>query len=235
MKKKIIISIILLLAIGAGGIYTYYKTGLLSAYRFKHDVEKYNNQMKPNSEVFYPYVAVPTDNPVKYVSEKDAVEFLDKGTGAILFGFPNCPWCRNLIPVLLNVATDMKINQIKYLDIYNIRDTKTLGDDLSITTTKEGTASYFQLLNKLDLHLNNYTLTDSDGNKHDTGEKRLLAPTIVFVKSGNIMLVNEATVKSHIDKGDGYSPMTDEEKAELYSILKNGFDLIYAANPTQGC
>ena len=51
--------------------------------------------------------------------EEEIFDILD-GTGIIYFGFPECPWCRNAVPVLLDAAEEVGIEKIYYIYIDNL-------------------------------------------------------------------------------------------------------------------
>ena len=53
---------------------------------------------------------------LEYLTEKEAVKLLEKGTGIIYFGFSGCPWCRNLVPILTDLAEELE-EPVYYLDI----------------------------------------------------------------------------------------------------------------------
>ena len=70
-----------------------------------------------------------------------------------------------------------------------------------------------------------FQMWDKDGNDIDTGEKRLYAPLVVFVKNGKIVGSHEGTVPTHIEGN-----LSTEEREELYNIYKKNIDDIYKSN-----
>ena len=167
MKKgsMIVIIIVFLFSIFMG--YRYFEdkkeTTSKDAVTFKKEYEALNNRVNPNNNKLYPEVSISNDNPVKYSSYDEIFEVLKSGTGVIYFGFPECPWCRNLVPVMLSAAKEVEIDTIYYLNIKDDRDVLMLNENGDIITEKEGNKKYFELVEKLDSILDDYILTDNDG------------------------------------------------------------------------
>ena len=49
-------------------------------------------------------------------------------SGVIYFGFPECPWCRNAVSVLLDAASETGIDKIYYMNNRDDRDIQSLKD-----------------------------------------------------------------------------------------------------------
>lgn len=129
---------------------------------------------------------------IKYVSAKQTVSLLKEGTGIIYFGFPNCPWCRNMLPVLLEAASNNNMT-VSYLNPRKLRDSKN---------------KQFQEI--MDI-LNEYLL------ENEEGSKMLYVPDVYFVKNGKIVGHHLGTVES---QSDPTIPLTDEQKQELKGIYE---------------
>jgi len=155
----------------------------------------------------YKKLNISEENPIVYSSLKDIKRILQNGTGVIYFGFKECPWCRTAVPVLLNAAKEAGVNRIYYFNDFSIRDIKQK-DEITgeIITTQEGSKEYYELLKILGEHASIYS-----GLEDDT-IKRLYAPTVVFVKSGEILGVHVGTIDSQVD---AYVELTDEQYKEL--------------------
>lgn len=102
----------------------------------------------------------------------------------MIFAFPRCPYCRNLITEATDVAvaenTTVYYCQIdKYRDRYEYNE-KTGKPQMTV----EAGEGYTELLSWLDEYLADYTVTDEAKNKIAVGEKRIGAPTIIRVKNG---------------------------------------------------
>ena len=142
----------------------------------------------------------------------------EKKTFAVYFGFDTCPWCRSVIEELVEVAKDLKVKEIYYVNIRpngeDIRDVITVNDDGSYITTKEGTDGYKKLLVLMHDVLANYSRTDKDGNNVDVKEKRIYAPNVVAVVNGKAVKLDTGISD---DQEDGYMELTDEMKNETHT------------------
>ncbi len=183
------------------------------AKKFRNEYMKLNDQVNSEGAV-YPTVVISEDNKVKYLTEKDAVKMLQEGTGIIYMGFNTCPWCRSLIPTLLDVSKKMN-ETIYYLDIKNIKSSFEIQNG-ELVTTQKGTKYYYQLLDLLDEYLDAYYITDGEGGDYDTQEKRIYSPTLVAIKDGEVTGFHTGTVSSQLS---GYDELTTEEKQELEKII----------------
>lgn len=190
--------------------------------KFKEEYEKYNNK-KVSSDKNYPSLEISEKNPIKYSTYEEIIDVIKNQTGIIYLGFPECPWCRSIIPVLFDIVKDNDINTIYYLNIKNERSSYVVQDNKLVYeidengNEKKGTEDYHNLLKVLDKYLTEYTITYED-KTYETGEKRIYAPTVIFVKDGKILGVHVSTVSSHLS---GYDKMTDEQTEELYSIYED--------------
>lgn len=153
---------------------------------------------------------IPENNKMKYATYNEVMEMLESGTGVIYFGFPQCPWCRNAVPVLINSASDTDLKEILYFNALSIRDKKHLDDNGNIVVDQEGTEEYYKLIEKLSSVLGPY-----DG-LNDSSIKRLYFPTVVFVKDGNIIMAHEGTVESQTDPSKPLSKIQTEELYQIY-------------------
>ena len=221
-KNKIILLIILIATIIIVGVCVFAimkhesitkENEVSDAAKFKEEYESLNGSKYEN--LTYPTVTINENNTVKYIKEAEAVELIKDGTGLIYFGFAKCPWCRTLITSLVDVAREAHTT-IYYLDIQDIRSSIELTSDNLIKTTKKGTDSYYDLLNLMTEYLSDYELTDDEGNKYQTGEKRLYAPTLLAVKDGNIVGFHEGTVDS---QKSGFDALSKKGEKELNKIL----------------
>ena len=157
-----------------------------------------------NGKNDYIDVNIPSDNNIVYADYEQIFDILD-GTGVIYFGYPECPWCRNAVPVLIEAAKQAEVDQIYYLNNNEDRDTKTLKDG-KVVTEKEGTDNYNKLLEKLGDKASTYEGLE------DNSIKRLYFPTLVVVKNGEITDYIEGTVDS---QKDPQKPLNEKQKKEL--------------------
>lgn len=156
-------------------------------------IKDLNNDGKRFSEE-YSNLNIDEQNPMKYKTDKEIIEILKSGTGIIYFGFPDCPWCQNAVPVLLEVAKEMEIDEIYYFNPKEIR--------------KDNTESYQEIVKLLD---DNLTIDEN-------GNKRLYVPDVYFISSGKIIGHHFKTIDTQTDPKN--NPLTEEQKAELKTIYK---------------
>jgi len=196
------------------------------AYKFRTEYAELNNQTNESNGKTYPTVDLNNNNPFVYASVDDIKNLFDNGTGVIYFGFPTCPWCRNLVPVLNEAVNNTSIEKVYYYNIKSIRSSISFDDNNKLVNEK-GNDFYYYLLDKLDSYLTEYTIKDKNNKDYDTKEKRLYAPTVVFVKEGKIIGVHEGTVDS---QEDPYVVLDDKQKDELMSIFQD-----YLTKVTESC
>lgn len=173
------------------------------AVRFKKEYESLNGK-KTESNKKYLNVTIKNSNKIVYASYSRIFEILNT-TGVIYFGFPECPWCRNAVPLLLEAANETGIEKIYYMNNKEDRDIKSLKDG-KIITEKDGTNNYNKLLKKFGENASVYE------NLNDSNIKRLYFPTVVVVKNGKIVDYITGTVDSQTDP---YKPLNSKQKKEL--------------------
>ena len=214
MKKILMIIMILVLLVGCNTS----KKEMTDAMRFKEEYENLNGEKTSYDDSYYRTIDIAEDNPIIYKDASDIVKMIDnKDTFVVYFGFSSCPWCRSVVPNLISVANVLGIDTIYYVDVKDIRDTMELDSDGNIITSKEGIDSYYELLNRLDSVLDDYTLTDKDGNVVDTNEKRIYAPNIVAVVDG---VATKMTTGISDLQENAYDDLTDEINNESYDKIK---------------
>ena len=125
-----------------------------------------------------------------------------------------------MVSLLDEVSLSYSTDKIYYYNIKDIRSTITVNDNNELET-KKGTDFYYQLLEKLDNYLEDYTITDKKDKTIKTGEKRLYAPTVIFVKNGEVVEFIEGTVDS---QKDPYVALNENQRNELISKYQAGFN-----------
>ena len=142
----------------------------------------YNGRPVPNVEgKIYRSVNLPYDNTLSPVTATEAREIQD---GFIVFAFPTCPFCRNLLPVLADVAHAENI-PVAYCRIDTYRDRYVYSAEAAAPVqTQPAGEGYAGLLMWLDGCLDEYTVPDENKTPIPVGEKRIHAPTLVKVRDG---------------------------------------------------
>lgn len=186
--------------------------------KFKKEYEKLNGT-KTESGQKYQTLKIPRSNKMKYSSMEEAIELLDKGTGLIYFGMPNCPWCRTLVPVLINKAKCSCLENILYVDMSEARNTYEIVDNYP-SETKKAEKEYYELLEMLDDYLDSYTITDEDGVEHVLNEKRIYLPLVVAVKNGAIVGAHTGAVELK-DGQSAFDELDATQHSELEVIVDN--------------
>ena len=174
-------------------------------------VEEYTslNGKKNENNLEYPVVNIDENNLYYYASENEIIELLKSDEGVIYFGFPTDFASRNIIEALNDVVSEYGYDKIYYYNIKPIRSDAMISDDGKVIIEK-GNDFYYELLNILDDFLDPYVLIDDNLEEVATGEKRIEAPTVIFIKEGKI--------KGVIDNKDNLSK---EELSEIYKKILN--------------
>jgi len=173
---------------------------------FKEEYESLNNNSK------YREVSIIDDNKMTYITDLELVDKINnKEDLVVYFGFNTCPWCRSVIENLIEVANDLEIDKIYYLDIKDIRDIKKIEDN-NIIIEKEGTEGYNKLVNLLSDYLEDYIMEDK------VVGKRIYAPNILVIKNKTIKGVITGISDMQINPND---ELTNEIKEDSYNKIYN--------------
>lgn len=158
MKKKrimILVSVIILFMIGVVSLVLFLKKDKKTV----SDMEKFSAE----------YHEVAKNNVFVYRNIYEIINILEKGTGIVYLGFPECKWCQRYTKYLNEVAMDMGISKIYY---YNIREDRKLN-----------TENYHKIVSILE----NYLQNDEEGNK------RIYVPSVIALKKGEIVGFDDET------------------------------------------
>lgn len=191
--------------------------------KFKEEYESLNGKSNSNDEILK-QVKIPDDNNIKYVTLAEAVNLIKKNTGIMYFAYPTNQKSRIVTPILINAMSNTELDEIYYLNVRpnddeasDIRDTFIVNKKKA-QKSKEADENYYELLKLLDKYLPKYTLTTSNGDVVNTGEKRLSVPTIITFDQGVIGSYIEGTIDNHdYDKDGILRDLTKKEEAELNS------------------
>ncbi len=211
MKKilYVVISMLLVLTITAC------KINNSDSLKFKEEYESLNNKSNENNGKKYRSISIPKDNPFIYKTADELVDMLqNKESFIVYFGFNSCPWCRSVLPTLIEVSKNLNIDKIYYVDVSDIRDTIVVNEDGELQTTKEGTKGYYKLIDLLKDVLSDYKLTNKDGKAISANEARIYAPNVVRVERGKGISLTTGVSELQTD---GYMDLTDDMIKETYS------------------
>ena len=218
--KKIIISLMLISAFILTGCQNKEKT---DAVKFKEEYERLNNQVVNDKK--YLELTIDKKNPIKYKTAEEIVDIIKNKTGIIYLGYPECRWCRNAVPVLLEAAKQTGVNDIYYLNMHDIRDKKELKDG-KVVTVEDGTEGYKKILEALGDKASVYK------DLNDESIKRIYVPLVVFVENGKVVATQESTVES---QKDPYVKLTEEQEKELLNIYKDNIHKVYNDMCDESC
>lgn len=222
MKKenKIIVSLIVLFSL----ITVFYCVYLVinrdlkisDAIKFRNEFMNLNDKINLDNDKQYLNVSISNTNTVKYTTEDEIINILEKGNGLIFLGDATSSWCRSIVSTLTEIAEQEK-ETIYYFDISNIRSLFELDND-KISKVKDGTKGYYKILKLLEDYLEDFYITDELGNHYNTGEKRLNVPTLIMVRKGSITGFHQGTIGT---QESSYDKLTGEEGEKLKEIIKN--------------
>lgn len=149
------------------------------------------------------YKKVDKDNNFKYATYNNIIEIFEKSSGIIYLSYPSCVYCNEAAPILNEVAKEKKVKEIFYYNFSEIRSSNTLE---------------YKKLTEL---LKDYIGEDESGNK------RITAPTTVFVQNGTIkgVIVGEFT-----DEEKETKELSEESKNKLKEEYKKLTDEVYNAD-----
>ena len=98
-----------------------------------------------------------------YAEPADILDIIDGGDGVVFLGFPECPWCQQLVPIIQEAAQSENIDKIYYL---NIKESRANNDEV-----------YQKLVTKLQDYLP----------KDDNGNPRISVPDVTAYRGGQIV------------------------------------------------
>lgn len=192
MKKNNYLLYIIFLVFVIGGVVCYML--------FVDDGEPNVNETTKDAYKFYTeYPDVTANNVFMYKTEEEIIEILEKKSGIVYFGFPECKWCQAYVVHLNEVAKENGIKEIYYLNIREIRENKT--------------DNYLRIVELMQ----NYLPFD------ENGDKKIYVPQVAFVNEGKIWAADSET--STISEGTPAEYWTDAKIESLKNKLTNYIDL----------
>jgi len=214
MKKFLISTLILLFVITLTGCSLESESD-----KFREDYESLNGEKTEDGNK-YREISIDYNNPIKYSSFKEVKEKIDnKDTFIVYVGFSACPWCRSVLPYVLESAKENKIDEIYYI---NVREDNTKESDLrgyfkldennNVVVDIYPDKYYHDVLNTLNDFLEPFTIENEQGEVFETGENRLYAPTIIVYKKGKAIALDECISDKQTDP---YQKLTKEMQKEM--------------------
>ena len=140
--------------------------------RFKQEYEELNDVLNDDGTNRYFYLAIDEDNNIVYLTYEKLLDFTSGGKGLLYFGRPACPWCRLLIPYMLEYAKEADVN-IYYYDIERDRD--------------EDNEQYRNILRIFRGYFPTDTVTQNENDRDfNPGLKRVVLPQLFYMHNGAI-------------------------------------------------
>ena len=222
-KTILVFLLISLMIIGGLMLYFSFKEEVVieksDAVKIKEEYESLNNTKNENNQRLYPNVVLDENNVFVKSNENEIIDILNS-EGYIYFGDYTDAYSRSLISLVDEVSKNNIISKINYFDISTIKDEIALDDLNEPIIKKQGSNSYYKMLEILDEWLPNYYLINEEGTKIDTLEKYIVVPTIVVVKDGEIKNLRMGTIES---QKTGYDELSSDEVSKIKEELDNLF------------
>lgn len=149
--------------------------------KIETDAEKFSKE----------YTEVDKNNVFVYRDTDQIINILEKGTGIVYLGFPECPWCQRYSKYLNEVALDLGVEKIYY---YNIREDRS-----------NNTEEY----QKIVAIIEDYLQYDEEGNK------RIYVPSVIALKKGEIVGFDDETAWDTKGFDDPQEYWTEDEVKDL--------------------
>ena len=190
MKKQILIGAVILLAVVVGGASWYW---LANKTTESQTTDVVSNVFRDQ------YPKVVEDHRFVISNPEEVLKIIDSGSGMVFLGFPGCPWCQQLAPIVDEAARAEGIDRIYYL---NIQQSRADNDE-----------TYQKLIDKL----KDYLPADEDGNP------RISVPDVTAYRNGEVVgrFEQEATAEGEQVTPDTYWTSERRERAivQLKSMM----------------
>lgn len=233
MKRKVLLIIMILTFLATGC-----STNKISedSLKFKEDYESLNGVETATKGIYYRVIKIDKDNPIIYTTFKEVKEKINNKDSFVLYvGFASCPWCRSVIPYILEEAKENDIDEIYYINIRednkkesDLRGYYKLNEDGNVIYDIYPDKYYHDVLNSLAEFLTPYTLTTDDNKVIETGEDRLYAPSLIAYKDGIAVALDECISDK---QENGYQKLTDE----IISEMKEKANKIFQTYKNKNC
>lgn len=130
----------------------------------------------------------------------EAIDFFQEGkTGILYFGFEDCPWCQQAVPILKEVASEYG-QEVIYI--------QTRDADRNLLYTEEQKQ---EIIPYIEQYMS----------ENDEGQLSLFVPCVVVVKDGKAIGGHVGTVDGH----DAHErEMSEQEQAELKKTYEEMFE-----------
>jgi len=191
---------------------TKYVAGTRNPLKFKEEYESVNDAKNADGSAQYTFLSINEDNNSIYLSFEDLVDFIDNKSGLLYFGRPGCPWCRLLLPIMLEFAKEEDV----FVYYYNIEKDRDENND-----------KYKTVLSKLGDFLPTDTVNQNEADANfNPGLKRVVLPQLFFIKDGKV--VGDLYMFQH-------EYLRDNDSAKVKQLLKDTYAPIASAPSSTIC
>ncbi len=160
------------------------------------NIEVKNNSLTESLKFSNIYKNVPQDNLYVFANATDVLNIVNGRSGVVLFGFPQNKYTSYYAEYLDLMGKEVGLDKIYYYNFLNDRD--------------ESNGTYETIVKNLGV----YTPT------LDEGVSDIMAPTILVVKDGNVLLYyDEVSINKGNITPDVY--FTENKNAEIKELLKS--------------
>ena len=230
MKKNIVIVISLIIIIGVMSLVLIFMKTDEQNINFTEDEIKFNEEYESKNgiELAENYILktidIDSDNNVKYVNDDEIINLLTEGTNVIYFGWSDCNWCRSVLPTLVKVVKENNIDTLYYYDFKKLRTAYENDNDTKKVEIYE---------NILDIIGEDITSVFAEESLK-SGEKKILAPTVVFIRDGKYIGLHFKSVDSQVNSTDELDEMQIKELRNKYQTLIDQLN-VNVCSTDEGC
>ncbi|WP_455500941.1 hypothetical protein [Gemmiger sp.] len=182
----------------------------------KRKYEGYNGT-KNKSEHVLQTITLPVYNNIQIVSVKEACAIK---SGVLVLAYPQCPFCRNLMPELLHAATETDA-KLYYCEFDKYRDVYTYNSDTdSLIQTVPAQEGYFEFLEWVRPYTYEYVVKSDSGEEISVGEQRISVPTLLYIQDNHpVSSWALSSVQNITYPSDGYEPWNEETRNQIYDSI----------------
>lgn len=182
----------------------------------KRKYESYNGKVADGKHTLQE-ITLPVYDKIQIVTAQEACNLQD---GILVLAYPACPFCRNLMPELLEAAKDTG-TELYYCELDKYRNTYIYDRELNAPVqTKPAGEGYEELLTWLDGYTHDYIIKDPAGNEIPVGEQRISVPTLIRIQSGKPVSQWQLEYVQDVTYPDsGYDRWDEDVQKKVYNAL----------------
>ncbi|MCL2221124.1 MAG: hypothetical protein FWC20_03050 [Oscillospiraceae bacterium] len=191
------------------------------ALRFKWEYEELNSTIREGDGAYLKLVYIPADNPFRYLTVEEALEFSKTGTGVIFIGGAWCRLCRLTAPYIVEAISKLK----EHSTVYYV--------PILMNDESSGEAGYREFAE----HIGKYILRAGTAFANVTGnesrieayigriEERgfsLLSSTLLFYNNGMLIGAHLGAIPGHNDSDIPFTQQQAEQFIEIFNEHMSG-------------